>query len=41
MEQRERAERTLRQAQKTLLQKGIAPEDLKALLRMGYRPTKL
>ena len=35
MEQRERAERTLRQAQKALLQKGIAPEGLKVLLRIG------
>ncbi len=35
IEQREEAERTLRKAQTTLLQRGIAPEDLKILVRVG------
>lgn len=35
IEQREEAERTLRRAQRALLQRGIAPEDLKVLLRVG------
>jgi nucleotide-binding universal stress UspA family protein len=35
IEQREQAERTLRMAQRALLQQGIAPEDLKVLLRVG------